>query len=66
MEYPPDWLCKHCGNALQKHIESAARDRKRWCFAQEDANYMNHAYQWFEPMDNLSLVEKLANDRKLS
>jgi hypothetical protein len=61
INYPPDWPCKNCKRSFEKHLEGT----RRWCFKMAETGYKNPAYQWFEPIDNLTMIEHLAKEKEL-
>jgi hypothetical protein len=75
MNYPDYWPCKHCGRPFSKHVQIGEPDQEwkgynmwgdatiNWCLPKDDPN--NKGYG-FKPVDNLTLIEMIANERQVS
>lgn len=56
MNYPNDWPCKNCNKVKKAHYLNVPKGNL-WCSKSLDINTV------FEPIDNLSLIERLENAR---
>jgi hypothetical protein len=68
-EYPEEWLCTQCNRPFKLHLKIGnfdkrnTRNSKNWCFEIEGYDEKNG---WsFDPVDNLTLIEKIAEEKKL-
>jgi hypothetical protein len=69
MNYPDEWLCERCCRPFYKHLKEGEKNdlgdmnTDNWCFNDEDVANTSK-YKWaFQPMDNLTYVEKVAEKK---
>jgi hypothetical protein len=81
MDYPDYWLCQRCSKPFSEHIQIGAPNEDdagrspatyNWCISWakltvEELNEDREENSWsFKPIDNLSLIESLANKRGIT
>jgi hypothetical protein len=64
MNYPNEWLCKNCYRRLDKH-KPYHKYGRLWCFWYKDNPTREQAEWSFMPVDNLTQIERMANELSL-
>jgi hypothetical protein len=73
--YPNNWPCRICNRPFFLHLHEGDRDetdkgveivRHNFCFPWKTAVNKVEYYWQYNPVDNLTYVEQLANERQLS